>query len=210
MKKNSLISKRRIYNIISSIIILTLLFAITESIYQQRWLVLFTATLALVLTSIPLLFRKKFNIRLPSEIEIIIVLFIYATLFLGEIQGFYETYWWWDILLHAGSAMTFGFIGFTILYLMYAKNSVNANPLLLAIFSLTFAIAIGTTWEIFEFIMDQTFGLNMQKNGLIDTMTDLIVNTFGALIALIIALIYFQKRKSIFLFDETIKKLSKK
>ncbi|MGH7573673.1 MAG: hypothetical protein ACREM1_00880, partial [Longimicrobiales bacterium] len=35
-------------------------------------------------------------------------------------------------------------------------------------------------WEIFEFGMDQVFGLNMQKSGLVDTMWDLIVNVIGA------------------------------
>ena len=37
-----------------------------------------------------------------------------------------------------------------------------------------FAITIGALWEVFEFGMDQLFGLNMQKSGLLDTMGDLI------------------------------------
>lgn len=48
-----------------------------------------------------------------------------------------------------------------------------------------FALAMGALWEIFEFAMDQIFGLNMQKSGLVDTMTDLIVDTVGALIGAI-------------------------
>ena len=46
--------------------------------------------------------------------------------------------------------------------------------------SFSFAITIGALWEIFEFAMDQVFGLNMQKTGLVDTMWDLIVDTLGA------------------------------
>ena len=42
------------------------------------------------------------------------------------------------------------------------------------------ATPLGALWEIFEFDMDQIFGLNMQKSGLVDTMWDLIVNALGA------------------------------
>jgi len=35
-------------------------------------------------------------------------------------------------------------------------------------------------WEIFEFVADSAFGLNMQKSGLVDTMWDLIVDCLGA------------------------------
>ena len=50
---------------------------------------------------------------------------------------------------------------------------------------LAFAIAVtvGAMWEIFEFLMDLWFGLNMQKSGLTDTMGDLIVDVIGAGIA---------------------------
>ena len=47
---------------------------------------------------------------------------------------------------------------------------------------LGFALAIGAMWEVFEFAMDQSFGTNMQKSGLDDTMGDLIVDMGGALI----------------------------
>jgi len=47
-------------------------------------------------------------------------------------------------------------------------------------------MAFGTIWEIFEFTMDQVFGMNMQKpmlndpSGLTDTMWDLIIDAIGA------------------------------
>jgi len=40
--------------------------------------------------------------------------------------------------------------------------------------------SIGALWEVFEFGMDQIFGMNMQKSGLVDTMGDLIVDAIGA------------------------------
>jgi len=52
----------------------------------------------------------------------------------------------------------------------------------MAFFAFCFAMTIGALWEVFEFGMDQMFGMNMQKTGLDDTMGDLIVNTLGAAI----------------------------
>ena len=61
------------------------------------------------------------------------------------------------------------------------------KPGFVAFFAFLFAIGVGAIWEIFEFSMDQLFGLNMQKamlgdpSGLTDTMWDMIVVVFGAL-----------------------------
>src|SRR3546814_20117211 len=61
------------------------------------------------------------------------------------------------------------------------------RPSFLAVFAFCFSQAIGARWEIFEFTMDQVFGLTMQKpmlgdpSGLTDTMWDLIVNAIGAI-----------------------------
>jgi hypothetical protein len=40
--------------------------------------------------------------------------------------------------------------------------------------------------------MDQMFGFNMQKSGLVDTMSDLIVDSIGALLTSIYAYFYFK------------------
>jgi len=91
---------------------------------------------------------------------------------------------------------------------MYSRHEVDAKPLAIAIFSFSFAIAIGAIWEIFEFSMDQFFAMNMQKSGLVDTMGDLIVDTIGAILAAGIGFIYFKTKKTI-IFDGMIKKAKK-
>lgn len=198
-------SIKTIYATIAFLIIASLAFAILRAIFNKNWIVLFASIIVLALTSIPILIRKKTKLKIPLEIELLSVLFIYATLFLGEVYDFYNIFPWWDTLLHAGSAIVFGFIGFTILYLMYSRKEVKARPLAIAIFSFSFAIAIGAIWEIFEFSMDQFFGLNMQKSGLLDTMGDLIVDTLGAILAAGIGFIYLKTKKT-FIFDGILKK----
>ncbi len=150
------------------------------AIFEQNYSMMFLTVLTLLLTFLPYLFERKYKISLPVEIVLATVLFIYATLFLGEVRGFYQLFWWWDLVLHAGSAIVFGLVGFTILYILYKAERLKARPGLIAIFSFSFAIAIGAIWEIVEFAIDSIFGINMQKSGLSDTMWDLIVNTAGA------------------------------
>ena len=72
---------------------------------------------------------------------------------------------------------------------------------MLALFSFSFAIAIGVVWEIFEFFMDISFGLNMQKSGLIDTMGDLIVDSLGALLASGIGYFYLRIKHTLVFKD---------
>lgn len=198
----------KILLIITYFIRLALVLAIFTEIYNQRWNLLFTTTLILILTFIPTFFEKKFRIDIPLEIEIIIIMFIYASLFLGERSGFYTTFWWWDVLLHIGSGVVLGFFGFLILYVLYSQNKVHGSPVWIAVFSFCFALAIGALWEIFEFAVDNFFGLNMQKSGLDDTMWDLIVDSIGALLTSFVGY-YYLKGKKEGLFNRVIMKFVK-
>lgn len=202
------LSIKHLYNMISIVLLTSLVYAIIFAALESQWIILFISAITFALILTPWLAHKRYNIKTPVEIELIITLFIYATLFLGEVQDFYISFWWWDILVHAGSAIVFGFLGFIMIYYIASKQEVSTRPWVLAIFSFSFAIAIGTMWEIFEFTMDQTFGYGMQKSGLLDTMSDLIVDTLGAIVASTIAYIYLKTKKTI-IFNGIIKTAKK-
>ena len=174
---------------------LTLLIAMAVSIYYNSWTNLALSVLTMLLTFLPSWFEKKYKIDIPLDFELIIILFIYASLFLGEINNFYEYFWWWDILLHAVSAFSFTCIGFVILSIVFEVNQVKAHPAWLSIFSFCFAISIGVLWEIYEFSMDQLFGFNMQKSGLMDTMWDLITDCLGSAFASLTSYSYLEGGK---------------
>lgn len=195
----------KIHFILINLVRLSLIASFFIGIYNFNWLPVFVSFLTLLLTFLPYLFEKKYKIELPIEFEILAVLFIYASIFLGEVHGFYTRFFWWDAILHLGSAVAFGFIGFTILYIMDRVTKVRANPSVLVFFAFCFAMALGGLWEIFEFAMDQTLGLNMQKSGLVDTMWDLITDAVGALFASVSGYLYL-KGKENFLFNRLIKK----
>ncbi len=162
---------------------LSLVLAIGIGIFNAEWATVFISLLTLGLIAYSIHLYNKIQFRIPSILLTSLILFVYATLFLGEVGDFYNRIWWWDLMLHAGSAIGFGLVGVTILILLFNHNKVETSPRVIAVFSFTFALAIGALWEIFEFVMDVTFGFNMQKSGQVDTMTDLIIDSIGALIA---------------------------
>jgi hypothetical protein len=192
------ISREKIYTILKWFIWVTLVLAFIGAIKDRNFFVLFLSTLAFLLTLTPFFLKERFKLKLPQELELIIIFFIYATLFLGEIENYYYVYWWWDILMHAFSAIALGFIGVGILYEMDKKTIIQARPSTLVFFGFCFALAFGTVWEILEFNVDQTFGTNMQKSGLMDTMGDLMVDAFGGFVAAFVGYFYIKKenRKS--------------
>ncbi len=176
----------------------SLTIAIAVSLYLHLWPALFSslATLALSLYSIHLC--RTIDFHVPNVLITSAVIFIYGTIFLGEAVNFYEKFWWWDVLMHTGSALGFGLIGVIVLVYIFGRRKVATHPMMLAVFSFAFALAIGVLWEIFEYAVDQFFGTNMQKSGLDDTMLDLIVDTVGAVIAAAAGYLYVSGHKELF------------
>ncbi|MET4682469.1 hypothetical protein [Brevundimonas faecalis] len=136
----------------------------------------------LLLSLVPIWLGEKVGVALPTAFVSAIAAFLCATLLLGEVGDFYERYWWWDVVLHGGSAVGFGLAGTLLMLMLVRGNRLTAAPFTVAFFAFCFAVMIGAVWEIWEFTLDQVFGLNTQKSGLVDTMWDLIVDAVGALI----------------------------
>lgn len=171
-------SSGRVRFIILNIIRLLLVAAIIGAYFSQRWLVFFVGLIALLITFIPAIIRKKYKAEFPAELELIVVLFIYGSLFLGEVRGF-APFWWWDIILNLCSAIALGFVGLTIISVLCKNERINTSSLIVPILSFSLAFSISSLWEIFEFSLDNFFNFDLQKASLNDTMIDLIVNAIG-------------------------------
>lgn len=171
-----------------------LIFAIGQAIYFGEWDVLFYSILTLILITLPSIIEKTSKIDYPSEFELLIMAFIFASLYLGEINSFYTRFWWWDGLLHTISGLIIALIGFTLVWILNNEKRVRMKlgPGFIAIFAFCFALASGVIWEIFEFWLDSCFGMNMQETGIVDTMWDLIVDSVGALIVSVIGYLYLK------------------
>ncbi|MFP4640087.1 MAG: hypothetical protein ACLFMY_06570 [Guyparkeria sp.] len=189
-----------IHQRITLILQIVMLAELAFAIWEQQWLIAVMTVFILLLTLAPLVMVKRFEVFIPAEFKLMATLFIFASLFLGEIHGYYTRFWWWDVMLHAASGFLLGIVGFLLVYVLNEKKSIRFHMTagFVALFAFTFAVAMGALWEIFEFSMDQVFGTNMQKpmladpSGLTDTMWDLIVDTVGAAVIAVLGYGYLK------------------
>ncbi|MGB2984539.1 MAG: hypothetical protein WBE26_01540 [Phycisphaerae bacterium] len=147
---------------------LAMLAGLVLATVERHWLDTFAVACIMLLA----LFRRRFRVFIPPEFELLVIIFVFASLFLGEVRAYYVRFWWWDLVLHAGSALLLGMFGFMLVYVLNEERQIQLHMKagFVAFFSFTFALGAGALWEIFEFGMDGVFGLNMQKSGLVDTM----------------------------------------
>ncbi len=182
--------------------------AIAGSIVYRQWETLLSAFLTLVLLLLPTLLARRARISIPPVFQIVILLFIFASMYLGEVHRYFLRFWWWDIMLHSASAVILGYIGFLLVWALNGNEKIDLHlsPFFIALFAFCFASALGVIWEIFEFAVDGLLGADMQKArnleeiygysatrlGVIDTMRDLIVNSLGALVVSVAGYLYLK------------------
>ena len=170
------------------------------SVYEGQWLNVAAISGILLLTVLPILLFRRFEIFIPAELELLTIAFIFASLFLGETRGYYGQFWWWDMALHATSGVLLGIFGFLLVHVLNGipRLGLHLRPGFVAFFAFCFALSVGALWEIFEFAMDQLAGMNMQKpflgdpSGLTDTMWDLILDALGALVISLSGYLYLR------------------
>lgn len=174
---------------------IVLVLAVALALIEARWSIAFIAAGTLALSLVPVLVQRRLGLRMPVHFLAAVVVFVFATIFLGEAFDFYNRYWWWDVVLHGGSALAFGLAGFLFVFMLFEGDRYAAPAGAVASLGFCLALSVGTVWEIFEFAMDQIFGLNMQKSGLVDTMWDLIVDTIGAGVGAVAGYFYLKGRQ---------------
>lgn len=182
-------------------------------------LIIFQTTFGLLVINLPTFLRQRFKWQIPGVFSAAYIIFLYASIFLGEVLVFYYRVPFWDDLLHLSSSMMLGVFGFSVVEMLGGKGNASSScltPFLTALFAAAFAVTVGVLWEIYEFSFDGILGLNMQKfakecadegellvdlvgrEALMDTMRDLIIDTVGA--AVISAIGYISlKRKQRFI-----------
>lgn len=160
------------------------------ALVEQQWPLAGVALFTFCLTLVPLYVSSRVGISFPTPLMVAVTAFIFATIFLGEAFDYYNRFWWWDILLHGGSALGFGLVGFMLVFMLFEGDRYAAPRWAMALIAFSFAVTIGACWEIFEYAMDQLFGTNMQKSGLDDTMGDLMVDVVGGSVGAFLGWLY--------------------
>jgi len=199
----------RIYRRTVRVLQLIMAVELVLTLYNGLWINAFLVAIIIGITLSPAMLGRHFDVTVPAEFQLLAVLFMFASLFLGEIRRYYDRIWWWDIALHASSGLLLGLFGFLLIYVLNQNRRIELHlrPVFMALFAFLFAVTVGTLWEIFEFSMDHFVGTNMQKSmlgddsGLTDTMWDLIVDALGALLISVFGWWYMKRGERSFIID---------
>ncbi len=145
-----------------------------RSIIEGRWESVFTCFLALLLFLVPPFIEKNFRVQLPTVLETLAFVFIFCAEILGEIEGFYVRFAFWDSMLHTVNGFMFAAFGFCLvdIFNRSPRFKFKLSPVFLAIMAFCFSMTIGVLWEFFEFAADKVLDVDMQK--------DFIVNSFAS------------------------------
>lgn len=133
----------------------------------------FTCLLSLFLLYLPSIIERKLEMRLPTALEITVVVFIFASEILGEIACFYVTVPFWDKAMHTVSGFIYAAVGYSMADILNRNHRISfqLSPVFLAVVAFCFSMTIGALWEIFEFSVDVLLNKDMQKDTVLHEIT---------------------------------------
>lgn len=130
------------------------------------YLTAFQCLTALAVFGLRDLIYKRFNIEFPRGFEIAIIIFVFASVFFGEMNDYYAKVPFWDKALHTTSGFLIAAIGFSLIDLLNKnkRTLVHLSPFFEAMFAFCFSMTILVLWEFFEFGVDYFFLEDMQAD----------------------------------------------
>lgn len=167
------------------------------SIHQRQWVYFFGSTLALILSLVPTLFKRNYQITLPLALELLITISLLFHIG-GEILQGYQNIPHYDTIAHFVSGFTIAFLSFVIIYILHVFWDgliMNRNAMALLVVFCT--MAMGVVWEFTEWISDLVFSTNTQWSYL-DTIKDLAMDTLAGIVMAVIGVNMIEKGS----FDE--------
>lgn len=116
-----------------------------------------------------------------------------VALLLGEWHNFYDTYVWFDTMLHALSGLVSGVVFAFTLAELRRRQRIHLPRWSVLVLAWCMAVTVATVWELAEAAIDLWYGLNLQPS-LGDTMHDLFLNAACAVLGVlpVIGLLYKQ------------------
>lgn len=167
-----------VYVVLRALIIVMMVLQIFNRNFEN----VFLCALSLLLLIVPSLIQVNLKIELPSGLEIILLLFIFAAEILGEIQAYYVKIPVWDTILHTTNGFIMAAIGFSLVDILNRneKFTFRLSPVFVSIVAFCFSMTIGVIWEFFEYGMDRFMGLDMQKDTIVHSISSVMLDPLGA------------------------------
>ena len=163
-----------VYVVLRLIVVAELVLSILRGEYESAFICL----LVLILFILPFFIQQNFGIQLPTTLEIIILLFIFAAEILGELEGYFITYPNWDTMLHTTTGFLCAATGFALIDILNRNSRIkfHLSPIYVALAAFCFSMTVGVLWEFFEFGMDRLFHLDMQKDTVVQRITSVMLD----------------------------------
>ena len=160
----------------------------------------FFGLVAVGLSLIPTLVRRKVHIVVPWEVTFLIALTLFLHIAGYSYHWYLDLYPWYDKFAHLIASTTVALLGFlAVLILMRVSNGLQFERWQIFVFIIIFTMAFGAIWEIWEFTLDTLAGAYLTKplqQSNTDTMIDLITDLGGALIVAVLGTFYLKQKSS--------------
>ena len=172
--------KYRFDTIVSWVLKALLIITLPLSLWNRQYMLAFAAVLAIVLSFIPALLARNYNVTLPWMTEALITLALYLHIG-GLVFDWYDKIYFWDKIAHFIGTATIALLGFMTVFVLHYTKKINVSIPMIGLFTFVFAVTMGVFWELGEFSYDLVFGTSSQRN-LFDTNLDLFFNMLGGFI----------------------------
>ncbi len=177
-KKDQSKKELRINIIVYLVLRFLVIVCMVEQAIKGNWHGVALCFLTLVLFTLPTIASKTFKVKLPTTLEIIVYLFIYAAEILGEIQNFYGIFKHWDTMLHTLNGFLAAAVGFSLIDILNRTERfhIKMTPVFVALVAFCFSMTIGVLWEFGEFAADRYLNLDMQKDRIVQKISSVELN----------------------------------
>jgi hypothetical protein len=154
------------------------------SIWRLHWEWIFGCILAIIVSFVPTILKRNYQITLPLILDILITFALILHVG-GGLLGAYNIPNY-DILTHFISSFLVAFLAFVIIYILHVYwDGLIMDKYAMAFLVVITTIAMGVVWEFNEWITDLIFKTSEQW-GYNDTIRDLFIDTIAGITMAII------------------------
>jgi hypothetical protein len=165
--------------VLSYILKLIMIIFLIISIWKLHWIWIFGCILALIVSLIPTILKRNYQITLPLVLDILITVSLVLHVGGGLLGAYGISHY--DTLTHFVSSFLIAFIAFVIIFILDEYwDGLKMDKYAMAFVVIITTIAIGVVWEFNEWITDLVFGTSEQW-GYTDTLKDLFVDTIAGI-----------------------------
>jgi hypothetical protein len=166
--------------VLSYILKLIMIIFLIISIWKLHWIWIFGCILALIVSLIPTILKRNYQITLPLVLDILITVSLVLHVGGGLLGAYGISHY--DTLTHFVSSFLIAFIAFVIIFILDEYwDGLKMDKYAMAFVVIITTISIGVVWEFNEWITDLVFGTSEQW-GYTDTLKDLFVDTIAGIL----------------------------